>query len=116
MKELFLGSWDKSDPYWVIKVYFNIMYADGNFIEALTLLTSSKGLSTDGAYCHFLCHEHPNSREVEFAFGYPPTEEDEIIVDEAICFKYAREASELYLREHPDKAAIIERLVASIPA
>lgn len=116
MKELFISSWDESDPYWIIKIYFNIMYADGYFIEALTLLTSRNGLSTDGAYCHFLHHDLPDSRDVEFAFGYPSTEGNELVVDESVCFKYARMACELYLRKHPEDINSISDIINKLPA
>ena len=34
MKELFGQPYRQSDPYWIVKGYFDRMYDDGRFIEA----------------------------------------------------------------------------------
>lgn len=53
MKELFGQPYTDSDPYWIVKGYFDRMYHDGNFIKSLELLVKRWGFSTDGAYCNF---------------------------------------------------------------
>ncbi|EKL0662061.1 ribonuclease toxin immunity protein CdiI, partial [Pseudomonas aeruginosa] len=53
MKELFGQPYSESDPYWVVKGYFDRMYDDGYFIEAVGYIVKRWGFSTDGAYCNF---------------------------------------------------------------
>ncbi|NPX61853.1 ribonuclease toxin immunity protein CdiI, partial [Pseudomonas aeruginosa] len=38
---------------------------------------------------------------VEFSYGYPPKDEDTIVVSEAVCSKFIRLACEKYLQRHP---------------
>ncbi|WP_447444560.1 ribonuclease toxin immunity protein CdiI [Pseudomonas aeruginosa] len=53
VKELFGQPYSESDPYWVVKGYFDRMYDDGYFIEAVGYIVKRWGFSTDGAYCNF---------------------------------------------------------------
>ncbi|HGW5505760.1 TPA: ribonuclease toxin immunity protein CdiI, partial [Pseudomonas aeruginosa] len=52
VKELFGQPYSESDPYWVVKGYFDRMYDDGYFIEAVGYIVKRWGFSTDGAYCN----------------------------------------------------------------
>lgn len=84
----------------IIISYFNRMYEDGRFLEALELLSKKWTLSVDGAYCHFPDMDSYDKKEhfigVEFAIGYPPREEDAIVIDEYTFYRYVRLACERY--------------------
>lgn len=43
MKELFGQPYSESDPYWVVKGYFDRMYDDGYFIEAVGYIVKRWG-------------------------------------------------------------------------
>lgn len=53
MRELFGQPYGESDPYWVVKGYFDRMYSDGCFLEAVGYIAKRWGFGTDGAYCNF---------------------------------------------------------------
>lgn len=118
-KELFGQPYDDRDPQWVIKGYFDIMYSDGNFLKAIKLLSEKSALNTDGAYCHFPDMEGPDDamrfEGVMFAWGYPPSDEDTVIVSEKTCFHYVHLASELYLQKHPEDTEKVNQILANIP-
>ncbi|WP_241361022.1 ribonuclease toxin immunity protein CdiI, partial [Pseudomonas aeruginosa] len=63
MKELFGQPYSESDPYWVVKGYFDRMYDDGYFIEAVGYIVKRWGFSTDGAYCNFPDENSPFDEE-----------------------------------------------------
>lgn len=44
MNELFGQPYDRRDSHWVIKAYFDRMYDDGRFIEAVEFLVKNGGL------------------------------------------------------------------------
>ncbi|MEQ4973733.1 ribonuclease toxin immunity protein CdiI [Enterobacter cloacae] len=104
----------------VIVSYFDRMYSDGDFIRAISLLVKKGALNTDGAYCHFpdknSFYEEDHFEGVEFAMGYPPSEEDTVIVSEDMCYKYVRLACERYLKFHPEDAQKVNELLAEIPS
>ncbi|MBP2851617.1 ribonuclease toxin immunity protein CdiI [Dickeya oryzae] len=118
-QELFGQPYDNNDPHWIIKAYFDRMYGDGFFLRTIELLTHKGALNTDGAYCHFpdmnSYYEEEHFEGVEFAYGYPPEEDDTIIVSEETCFKYVRLACEKYLQKHPEDEAKIKSLLEKMP-
>lgn len=118
-KELFGQPYDETDPYWILESYFDRMYNDGDFLKAISLLTQRGALNTDGAYCHFpdmnSFYEEEHFEGVEFAYGYPPEEEDTIIVSEETCFQYVRQACEKYLQLHPEDTEKVKALITQIP-
>ncbi len=69
--------------------YMDIMYSDGRFIKAIECIVNRWGYSTDGAYCNFPDENSPFDEEhfegAEFSYGYPPKDEDTIVVSEAVC-------------------------------
>lgn len=76
------------------------------------------GFSTDGAYCNF---PDENSRfdedyfdGVEFAYGYPPKDEDTVVVSEVICAECIRLACEKYLQCHPEETAKVKELLGKL--
>ena len=118
MKELFGQPYDESDPTWVAKCYFDIIYNDGFFLKAIGYIIEKNSFFVDGAYCNFpdinSYFEEEHFEGVEFAFGYPPTEKDTILVSEEICFKYVRLACEKYLQLHPEDMEKINELLDKI--
>ncbi|WP_159567732.1 ribonuclease toxin immunity protein CdiI [Budvicia diplopodorum] len=103
----------------VIVSYFDRMYEDGKFLEAIELLSKRWTLSVDGAYCNFPDMDSYDESEhfegVEFAVGYPPEEDDTVIVSEEICFKYVRLACEKYRYLHPEDTDQVNELLAKVP-
>lgn len=105
MKTLFGQPYDQSDRLWVLKAYFDIMYSDGNFIEAVKNISRRWGYCTDGAYCGFpdlnSFFQENHFEGVEFAYGIPP-DEITIYVDESTCLGSVEEACEIYISKHPE--------------
>ncbi|CNE79069.1 ribonuclease toxin immunity protein CdiI [Yersinia frederiksenii] len=118
-KELFGQPYDKSDSHWIIKGYFDILYGDGYFLEVIDNIVKKIGFCCDGAYCNFpdmnSYYEEEHFEGVEFAWGYPPEEDDTIIVSEEACFSYVRLACEKYLQLHPEDSAKVSTLLAQLP-
>lgn len=118
MRELFGQPYGESDPYWVVKGYFDRMYSDGCFLEAVGYIAKRWGFGTDGAYCNFpdmsslFSEEHFDG--VEFSYGYPPGDEGTIVVSEAICYAYIRQACERYLQRHPEDAKKVKEILDRI--
>lgn len=75
MKELFGQPYRQSDPYWIVKGYFDRMYDDGRFIEAAGYIARRWGFSVDGAYCNFpdvIAHlKRAISKEWSFLMSIP---------------------------------------------
>lgn len=114
MKELFGQPYGESDPYWVVKAYFDRMYSDGYFLEALGYIAKRWGFSTDGAYCNFPDVNSPFDEDfegVEFSYGCPPKDEDTIVVSEAVCSELIRLACDKYLQRHPESASKVKELL-----
>ncbi|MBG3014628.1 MULTISPECIES: ribonuclease toxin immunity protein CdiI [Proteus] len=103
----------------IVASYFDRMYEDGDFLKAIELLSQRGALNTDGAYCHFPDMDNYDETEhfegVEFAIGYPPTEEDTVIVTEETCYHYVRLACEKYLKLHPEAQTSINNLLSKMP-
>ncbi|KGD99816.1 hypothetical protein JL37_04435 [Achromobacter sp. RTa] len=118
MKELFGQPYDELDPYWVIKGYFDRMYADGYFLEAVGYIVRGWGFGTDGAYCNFPDMGSPFGEEhfegVEFAYGDSPKDGDTVVVSETVCFEFIRLACEKYLQCHPEDIAKLKEILDKI--
>lgn len=118
-KELFNSSDIQAGLNVIITSYFDRMYEDNKFIRAIELLSKRWTLNTDGSYCNFpdmnSFYEEEHFEGVEFAMGYPPTEEETVIVSEKICYDYVRLACERYIKLHPEDADIINKLLAKMP-
>lgn len=103
----------------IIVSYFDRMYEDGRFLEVIEHIIKKIGFSTDGAYCNFpdmnSYYEEEHFEGVEFAVGYPPEEDDTVIVSEKTFFEYVRLACEKYLQLHPEDIAQINNLLTQIP-
>ncbi|WP_235577532.1 ribonuclease toxin immunity protein CdiI [Pseudomonas aeruginosa] len=73
------------------------------------------GFSTDGAYCNFpdknSLFEEEHFEGGEFAYGYPPKDEDVVIVSEAVCSEYIRLACEKYLQPHPEDSVKVRSIL-----
>ncbi|MCX2524898.1 ribonuclease toxin immunity protein CdiI [Larsenimonas rhizosphaerae] len=106
MKDLFGQPYGESDLCWAVKAYFDRMCNDGYFVEAIGYIVKKRGFSTDGAYCNFPYKNSPFENEhfegVEFAYGYPPTDEETVIVSDSVCPEYVRLACDKYLHRHPE--------------
>lgn len=104
----------------VITTYFDIMYSDARLLEAISYLIKKIGFSTDGAYCHFpdmnSYDEDEHFEGVQFAVGYPPTDEDTVTVSEETCYQYVRLACEKYLKLHPEDTDKVNELLSRVPA
>lgn len=102
----------------VIITYFNIMYSDNYFLDVVDSIIKGFGFNTDGAYCNFpdmnSYDESEHFEGVEFAIGYPPTEEDTVIVSEETCFHYVRLACKKYLKLHEEDTDKVNELLAKI--
>ncbi|HFO3598946.1 TPA: ribonuclease toxin immunity protein CdiI, partial [Escherichia coli] len=48
--------------------------------------------------------------------GYPPDEDDIVIVSEETCFEYVRLACEKYLQLHPEDTEKVNKLLSKIPS
>ncbi|WP_434778935.1 ribonuclease toxin immunity protein CdiI [Neisseria sp. Ec49-e6-T10] len=59
--------------------------------------------------------EEEHFEGVQFSIGYPPTDEDEIIVSEETCYHYVKLACEKYLKFHPEDKKIINELLKKMP-
>ncbi|RBL86189.1 hypothetical protein DDE05_12060 [Streptomyces cavourensis] len=118
MKKLFDQSFDKSDSLWVLKVYFNIIYSDGNFIDAADRISRRWGFSTDGAYCRFPDMNSFDSDEhfegVEFTYGISPNEST-IIVSDKVCVEFLKRACEIYISRHPEYSLKITEIISRLP-
>ena len=53
MKFLFDLPYIKSDPYVVIKTYFDLMYNDGVFLMSIESIIKKHSFMRDGVYCFF---------------------------------------------------------------
>lgn len=115
MKELFGQPYSESDPFWIVKAYFDRMYNDDYFIEAVGYIVKRWGFSTDGAYCNFpdenSSYDEERFEGVQFAYGYPPKDEDTVVVSESVCSEYLRLACEKYLERNPKDAAKVKELL-----
>lgn len=103
----------------IIVSYFDRMYEDGDFIEALVLFSKGGSLNKDGSYCNLpdmnSFDESEHFEGVEFAFGYPPSEAETIIVSEETCYQYVRLACEKYLKLHPEDTQKVSSLLDKLP-
>lgn len=117
--ELFGQPYDKTDPYWVLKSYFDLMVVDGYFLKSVNYLLSKDSFHVDGAYCSFpdlnSCYAEEHFEGVEFAYGYPTEEDDTVIVSEEICYQYVRLACEKYIKLHPEDTEKVSDLLAKLP-
>lgn len=102
----------------IVTSYFDRMYADGNFIKMLVLLSKKISMSTDGAYCHFpdmnSFDESDHFEGVEFAIGYPPLEEDTVIISEETFYKYIRLACDRYVQFYPEDTDKVYNLLEEL--
>ncbi|MEN4929040.1 ribonuclease toxin immunity protein CdiI [Erwinia billingiae] len=104
----------------IVASYFDRMYEDDNFIEALELFSNGGSLNKDGAYCNFpdmnSYDESEHFEGVEFAVGYPPSEAETVIVSQETCYQYVRLACEKYLKLHLEDTDKVNELLAKIPS
>ncbi|QBH95498.1 hypothetical protein EKN56_03190 [Limnobaculum zhutongyuii] len=119
MKSLFKQIGNLSREERIITAYFDIIFGDGYFLKAVGYLVEKVSFHVDGAYCTFpdmnSYYEEEHFEGVEFAYGYPPEEEDTIIVSEDTCFRYTRLACEKYLQLHPEDTEKVNALLAQLP-
>lgn len=103
----------------IVISYFERIFDDNKFLEAIELLSKKWTLCVDGAYCNFpdlnSFDESEHFEGVEFAVGYPPTEEDTVIVSESVCFYYLKLACDRYLKFYPEDTEKIQELLSKIP-
>jgi len=119
-KELFGQPYDQVEPHWILEAYFDRMYGDGYFIKSIEYIITRDSFHLDGVYCSFPDMDSYYGEEhfegVEFAYGYPPEENDTIIVSEKTSYKYVRLACEKYLQRHPEDTKKVNELLAQIPS
>lgn len=118
-KHLFERPLSIVDPNSIIKSYFDLMYNDGQFLNAIETIIHKDSFVSDGLYCIFpdmnSCDKSEHFEGVEFAIGYPPTKDDIVIVSEETCYYYVRLACEKYLALHPEDKDKVNELLAKIP-
>lgn len=119
MKTLFEQIGDLPREERIITTYFDLMYEDGYFLKAIGYLVERTSFHVDGAYCNFpdmnSCYEEEHFDGVEFAYGYPPEEDDTITVSEEVCFNYVRLACKKYLQLHPEDTDKVKTLLTQLP-
>ncbi|OCQ54721.1 hypothetical protein Ppb6_00085 [Photorhabdus australis subsp. thailandensis] len=117
MKFLFELPYDHSNFDWIIKSYFDLMYNEEHFLDAVENIVQKESFMLDGVYCFFpdVNSEDEYFEGVQFAVGYPPTDEDTITVSEETCYHYVRLAGEKYLELHPEDIDKVNELLAKIP-
>ena len=115
MKYLFDLPYKNVQPDLDIKSYFDRMYNDGYFLMAISDILQKIDFVLDGAYCLFPDMESEDESEhftgVSFEIGFSRSDDDAVIVSEAVCFQYIQLACERYLRKHPEDAEIINSLL-----
>lgn len=118
MNELFGQPYDRQDSYWVIKAYFDRMYDDGRFVEAVEFLVKRWGFSTDGAYCDFpdvnSYFEEDHFEGVRFSSVYLLEEDVSVIVSDEVFREYLRLACDKYLKCHPGDTGKVTELLNSL--
>lgn len=106
MRELYGQPYDKRDQFWVVKCYMDMVYLDGFFVRAVDCIVRKIGFSIDGAYCSFpdlnSFFDEEHFVGVEFSCGYPPTQEDTVLVSEVDCAKLVRLSCDKYIALHPE--------------
>ena len=119
IKELFSQSDVDTGLNLIVVSYFDIMYEKDRFLDTIENITQKESFVLDGVYCVFPDMDSYDKDEhfegVEFAVGYPPTEEDTVIVSEETCFHYVRLACEKYLQLHPEDTDKINELLVKMP-
>ncbi|NBF04887.1 ribonuclease toxin immunity protein CdiI [Pseudomonas sp. Fl5BN2] len=103
----------------IIVGYFNIMHSDDRFLDATENIIQKESFMLDGVYCFFpdmsSCEKEEHFEGVQFAVGYPPTEDDIVTVNEETCYHYVRLACERYLKFHPEDTDKVNELLENIP-
>jgi len=119
-KYLFELPYDRSEPGWTIRSYFDLIYNEGRFLDAVESIVNKESYILDGIYCHFpdmnSYDEEDHFEGVQFAIGYPPSEDDTVIVSEEICYQYVRLACSKYLHLHQEDTDKVNELLAKIPS
>lgn len=119
MKYLFDLPYDHSNSDWIIKSYFDLMYNDGLFLDAIENIIQRESFMVDGVYCFFpdmsSFEKDEHFKGIQFAIGYPPSEENINTISEKTCYDYVRLACEKYLKLHPEETYKVNELLAKIP-
>lgn len=117
MSELFGEPYDLRNLQWVIEAYFDRMYDDGRFIEALEHIVNQCGFSTDGAYCSFpdtsSYFEEDHFDGVRFSSGYLLEEDVTVVVSDEKFREFLSVACDKYLKRHPRDTRKISELLDS---
>ena len=115
MKHLFELPYNHFDIEGTVKSYFDLMYNEGRFIDAIENIINKDSYMLDGIYCIFpdmnSCDEAEHFEGVQFSIGYPSTIENTVTVSEKKCYTYVQLACEKYLKRHPDKTEQIQFLI-----
>lgn len=106
------------DAEWVVKAYFDRMYDDGRFVEAVSYITRRYGFCIDGAYCNFPDLESLDVEDhfegVEFSYGYPPGDDEIVVVSEGVCADLLRLSCCAYVERHPEDDLTVNTLLANL--
>lgn len=117
-KYIFELPYERSEPGWTIRSYFDLIYNENRFLDAVESIVNKGSYILDGIYCNFpdmnSYDESEHFEGVEFAVGYPPDEDDIVIVSEETCFEYVRLACEKYLQLHPENTEKVKKLLSKI--
>lgn len=103
-----------NDPNWVIKDFFNSLNLSERIIDSVEKMINRCGFVINETYCHFPDFTDPDS-ELHFEGIMFGVWEGEIIVSDAIGYKYAKLACEKYLYFHPDKKEEVTYLMNRLP-
>ncbi len=118
MKHLFDLPYDHFDTKGTIKSYFDLMYNEGHFLDAIENIVHKESYMLDGIYCFFPdvngCDEEKFDG-VQFAIGYPPSQENTVTVSEIDCYYFVKLACERYLNLHSEDKAKVNALLKKMP-
>ncbi|MEH2410515.1 ribonuclease toxin immunity protein CdiI [Nostoc sp.] len=110
LKQLFDAVDYRTDPYWIVKSYFNAMEGI-SFPDALNYLLEGTGYGSEYAICEFPSEDADDRFDgVRFSF----LDKDEIIVSQEIFKKYLKIAAERYIELNPEKADEVQNVLEQL--
>lgn len=100
----------KNDPHWIVKEFFNSIYAQGKFLWALPLIVEKKGCGINEDFCFFpdLSDHDPVYHFEGVMFGIM---HDEIIITEKECNYYVQKACASFTEKHPSELSTISSIL-----
>ncbi len=118
MKDLFNLPYDHFSIEGTVKSYFDLMYKEGYFLDAIENIVDRESFMLDGIYCFFpdinSNDEDEHFEGVQFAIGYPPSQANTVTVNETVCNDFVRSACKAFLGFHPEYKEKINALLKKL--